>query len=212
MAELPIQQRMWRMSLLLAALLLNILVGYTTVYNGSFSLLSLSQAIAGTAGFLIGISFALGSLAYFFKKISPWVAYRKYIGLTGFWIALLYSVLLPLVDPEFYLYNFFDNLWSADILFGLFAMAILLYMALISNTWGIKTLGPTLWKDSLRLGYLAYALLISRAMILEWDIWAEWLTMLQNVPPPRLPLSIFALGVILLRGTVAVIKKIPTTE
>lgn len=198
---------MWSASLVAAAVLLVVLLIYTFIYNGAINLLAISQAIAGTAGFLIGISFLLGPLAYFYKPAGPKVAYRKYIGLTGFWLALTYSVLLIFVDSNKYFFNLFDNIGNIEIILGLGAVTILTFMALISNRWGIRLLGPRLWRWGLRLGYIAYTLLIVRGYILEKTIWYDWIVGNANgLPPPRLLLTIFALGVILLRIIVTIQK------
>ncbi len=206
MPPLSIQHKLWLRAVIITAGLLAILLIYTYWYNSEFSLLSISQAVAGTAGFLIGASFALGPLAHYFKKLSPKVALRKYIGLMGFWLALTYSVLLILVDPNRYWHNLPANLGTADVLLGVLAVAILSVMALVSNRWGIKTLGPKTWKQTLRLGYVAYALLIARGIVLEWQLWSDWFSSLDGVPPPRLVLSVFALAVITLRITVLLKK------
>ncbi len=204
----PIQKKMWLTALTLAAGIFVVLLVYVYLYNHTLSLLAISQAVAGTAGFMIGISFLLGPLAYYYKKLSPRVAYRKYIGLAGFCLALAYSLLLITVDPNRYWYNLPGNLGSVDIVLGVMAMSILTFMAVISNTWGIKTLGPGKWRWGLRLGYIAYALLIIRGIVLEWDMWTGWWQNMASVPPPRLVLSVFAGGVIVFRVVVATQKSL----
>ncbi|MFA5134920.1 MAG: hypothetical protein WC505_04015 [Patescibacteria group bacterium] len=204
----PIQKQMWGASLATAAILLVALLVYAFIYHGAAGLLAISQAVAGAAGFLIGISFLLGPLAYFYKPVSLTVAYRKYIGLTGFWLALAYSVLLMFVDSDTYYANLFANVDSAEVLLGLIAIAILAFMALISNQWGIRLLGPKRWRWGLRLGYIAYTLLVVRGYLLEKNIWHDWIVgATGGLPPPRLILTLFALSVMLLRIVVMIQKK-----
>ena len=90
-------------------------------------------------------------------------------------------------------------------------MAILTFTALISNNWGIKKLGRN-WRRLMRLGYLAYALLIARAIVIEWDLWSLWRETGKGIPPPRLLVSIFALLVILFRGLMITSKLIKRRE
>lgn len=205
--------RMWRTSLLLASTIFLLLLAYVIQYNQSLSLLTWSQAVAATAGFMIGISFAMSGIGYWWDFLDSKVAYRKYFGLVGFWLALLYSLMLFFVDPEKYWFNFWENAISAEILLGLGAMAILTFMALISNNWAMQKLTPQRWRVYLRFGYLAYTLLIVRGVVLEWDIWIAWIEMPQGFPPPRLILSIFASTVIFFRGSIFIskqFKKYPT--
>jgi len=153
---------------------------------------------------MIGLSFALSGIGYYFDFLDKKIAYRKYFGLVGFWLALAYSVLLLFVDPEKYFYGFFDHLGSAEVLLGLGAMGILTAMALISNPWGIKKIGAKRWKGVLHLGYLAYGFLIIRAYILEHGAWGEWISDPNGLPPPRLVVSLFAVAVIVFRGSISI--------
>lgn len=202
-----IRWSLWKTAISQGIVFFIILLGYAYIYNNELSLLAISQAIAGAAGFMVGISLALGSLAYFKRSLGPKVANRKYIGLVGFWLALTYAVMLLFVDPDRYLFGIFGTLSTTDGFFGLTAIIILSIMALVSNNWGIKKLGAKNWRMILRLGYVAYFLLVLRAITLEWEIWTAWWNMpLFELPPPRLLVSIFAVLVILLRVAVTVSK------
>lgn len=184
-----------------------LLVIYTTVYNSAFNLPAFSQALAGTAAVLIGLSFAMSGFVYYFDFLDTRLAYRKYLGLTGFWLALGYSLSLCLTNPDRYFFHFFEYANTADVRLGLLAMAIYTFMALISNNRAIKKLGPRTWRYCLRLGYLAYALLIIRAYIMEQDLWTGWWQSPQgSLPPPRLIITLFALAVILFRGSMIVVQ------
>jgi DMSO/TMAO reductase YedYZ heme-binding membrane subunit len=183
------------------------LVALLYVYGAdrALSSVSLSKALAATGGLLIGFSFALSGFAYYFNFLDTKVAYRKYLGLVGFWFAFIYALSLFLVDPDKYFFGFFANLLTADVLLGLGAMGILTFMALISRTKAMQWLGPQRWRKCLRLGYLAYALLVVRAVVVEWDVWTAWAeNPAGRLPPPRLILSIFAVAVLLFRGSMLV--------
>lgn len=160
----------------------------------------LSLALIGTADFLIGASFALSGFCYYFDFCDTKMGYRKYLGLMGYYVGLLYGATLLYLQPERYWYGFFDNFFTADIFFGVVAMAIFTFMALISNVWAMKKLGPKNWRRGLRLGYLAYALLIIRAIVIEKDLWTAWFKTPDGLPPVRIVVTLFALSVLLLRG------------
>ncbi len=191
--------KMWIHSLGLASVLFMFFLGYVFLESGSFSLLSVSMATAATAAIMIGLSFALSGFCFYFDFLDRKIAYRKYLGLVGFWFALTYSIMLLFVDPNRYFYGFFVNVLSADFILGLTAMSIFTFMALISNNWAMKKLGVKRWRYGLRLGYLAYLLLIIRAMVLDHDIWIAWFHSPVTLPPVRLIISIFATIVLVFR-------------
>lgn len=172
---------------------------YAYLYLGDFSLLGLSMTIAGTASLCIGISFALSGLSYYIGYFRRFLGYRRYIGLLGYFFALTYSIMLLFVDPDYYYRGFIANIGSMNFILGLLAMAIFTTMAAISNNYSMKKLGVELSHAILRLGYLAYFILIIRAVIIEGSTWEIWVKTLNGLPPPRILISIFALLVILLR-------------
>jgi DMSO/TMAO reductase YedYZ heme-binding membrane subunit len=138
-------------------------------------------------------------MSYYFNFLDHELAYRKNLGLTGYFLALLYSFSLLFINPERYFSGFFENLISYDFILGLGAMGILTLMAVVSNNFVMRKIGAHAWRVILRLGYVAYFLLILRAVVLEGDSWLFWFQSLDNLPPPRLLISIFAVIVIALR-------------
>lgn len=120
------------------------------------------------------------------------------LGIVGYFFALIYAITLVLRDPIRYWSNLPMTAMEAEALLGLSAMAILTLMAVISGQWAVR-LFTTWWRPLLRLGYIAYLLLVIRALILEGAIWQEWSRTFATVPPPRLLLTLFALCVIFLR-------------
>ncbi len=188
--------KIWKNSLWVSLLTFLFFFCYVLALDGNFSLASFSKMVAGTSGFLLAYSFSLSTLGYYFNFLDSKVIYRKYLGLMGYFFALGYSIMLLFVDPNRYFYGFFENFWSADFLLGLAAMAILTVMALISNNSALKLLGPKRWRSILRLGYLAFFLLVIRGIILEGDQWLAWLVSGTGLPPVRLLLSVVAIFVI----------------
>lgn len=170
---------------------------YNYFYRGGINDATWSESLAATAGFLIGFSFIASSVSYFLKN-SYLVGVRKQLGLYGFWIALAYCFSLQYRFPEKYYYGLTNNLAESEVILGLVAMFIFGFMTLISHKIGVKLLGAS-WRPALRLGYIAYFLLIIRAVIVEGEIWNSWLQSFNGFPPPRLILSIFAFFVIFMR-------------
>lgn len=205
--HVAIKMKMWIASLFLGLLLFVVFFLYMYAYADGFRPFVISASFAGSAAILFGLSFAMSGFAYYFDFLDPYVAYRKYLGLTGFWFAFVYSVLLLLSNPDKYWYGFFDNFLSGDVLLGLSAMAIFGLMALVSNNWAMRHLGVANWRRILRLGYFAYFLLVARAYVTEKTMWKRWFDdPSQGLPPPRILLSAFALAVIAFRGSMIISK------
>ncbi|MFN8639727.1 MAG: hypothetical protein U0360_09790 [Dehalococcoidia bacterium] len=125
--------------------------------------------------------------------------YRRTFGLLGFVFASLHALSLVALQPDRYGWGLASHFWSVDVLLGLTAMAILGAMAAVSNERAVRLIGARRWKSALRLGYGAYALLVVRAVFIEGGDWWEWLRALDNVPPPRLIISMLAIAVLALR-------------
>ena len=210
--EAPLQPsldaKMWHATFRVALGIYAFFVLYIALYDQGFTFSSFVKTFAGTANFLLAISLSLSAFGYFFNFLDSKVLYRKYFGLLGYFSALIYMALVPVVNPERYFYGFFEHFWSTDILLGLAAMGIFTGMALISNNRAMLWIGPRRWRLLLRFGYLAFFLLVVRA-ILNQDIpigadqvperWVAYLASPDSVPPPRFLFSTVALTVILFR-------------
>jgi len=199
---------MWGKTLELSLMIFIVFVAFTYILDGSLALLTFSKSLAGTAAILIGASFALSGFCYYFDFLDSKIGYRKYLGLMGFWFAFAYSISLLIVNPNRYLFGFFDNFFSLDYMLGLIAMAVFAFMAVISNAVAMKRLGPQNWRRAMRLGYGAWLLLAIRAYFLEGDVWFDWLQSFDSFPPSRLLLSIFVIAVLVFRLSVEVSKRI----
>lgn len=197
-----LEARLWSSTALVTVLTFLFFLVYVWFLDAPFTLASLSKCVAGTSGLLLAYSLSLSSFGYYFDFLDTKIIYRKYFGLVGYFFALAYCFLLLILDPERYWYGFFENFWSADFVLGLAAMAILTVMALVSNNRALHILGAHRWRVILRFGYLAFFLLVLRAVILEGDMWHVWLVSGSGLPPVRLFLSFVALGVIFFRLSV----------
>lgn len=206
-----IELKSWGKSIAYALIFFCFFTWYVFVYFGSFTLVAVSLIFAATGAVLIGSSFALSGIGYYFNFLDKEVYERKYLGLLGYFFALTYTFMLPFVNPELYWYGIPKNLFSADYILGIGAMLILTMMAIISNKSMMLKVGPQRWRKLLRLGYVAYAMLIARAIVVEGRVWYVWFFELSmSLPPPRLLISIFAALVILLRISVGISKMIAT--
>lgn len=196
-------RNMWTGPIVLALVLLALTNIYNFFYFGAITTKSTVEAIAGAAAFLIGISFSLSSMSYYFNFLDTKLAYRKEIGLIGYYLAVVYATLLIVTNPERYLSGFLKNLMSADFILGLLALLILSAMALVSINKVMMKITPAVGKKILHLGYFAYSLLIIRAIVIERETWLLWFESFNKIPPARLLVTLFASFIIILRLTMA---------
>ncbi len=167
----------------------------------------IATILAGTSGVLLAMSFSLSSFSYYFDFLDRYVVYRKYLGLMGYFFALGYILVIASLNPSKYLYSFPDNLQSIEVGLGALAMAIFTLMALISNNKAVQLLGGKLWKNILGLGYVAYAILVIRAIFLDAYLWTNWFTMDKSVFTARMGLTVLGTAVLLFRASVPFHKK-----
>lgn len=203
----PSESHKWRVALGLSLLFILPSVGYVQYgYANSSVLETLSFISASVASLMFAIAFSLGSISYFTGWPNLRHGYQKQIGVTAFWWSAVYTLTLPMLYPELYWYGLPSYVFSADVLLGLSAMTIFAAMVLINSRW----VAPYFTKKTiffiLGLGYVGYALLVIRAVFLEFDLWVLWMQTASGLPPGRLLLSIVALSVLLLRVLVAVHK------
>lgn len=207
----PSTKKWWLHSFYVACGAALFYVGYVIILDGYFNLVSFAKVMAGTANFLFAASFALSGIGYYWNFLDTKIIYRKYLGLLGYFAALTYTLLLPIVRPDYYFYGFFDHLWSSDVLLGSASMIIFTAMALISNNGAMQKIGPQRWRVMLRFGYLAFFLLVVRAALnnenpigadARPEMWLPYLMNPDNLPPPRLVFSLIAMAVIFFRLSV----------
>jgi hypothetical protein len=148
----------------------------------------------------------MGSISHFAGWPNMRAGFQKQIGIMAFFTSLLYATTLPMLYPDLYWSGLTTHILSADVLLGVGAMSIFTAMVLINSSF----LSPYVTKPTiffvLGLGYVGYALLVIRAILIEYPIWAEWFVNVSGVPPGRLVLSVIALCVLLLRVAVAIDK------
>jgi DMSO/TMAO reductase YedYZ heme-binding membrane subunit len=189
---------MWRNSIIFSLYIYVATLSYTSLFREAVDLITATLALALTGGILIGCSFALSIMSFFFDFLDSKLKYRKEIGVLGYFYALAYSLSLLQRFPEKYIGSFPNWLTELEAMLGLTAMAILTMMTIISTKSGVRLAGRH-FRPLLRLGYIAYLLLVIRAWLLEKDLWLTWLGTTDDLAPPRLLLSIFALTIIISR-------------
>lgn len=144
---------------------------------------TLNKAVADTSIVLIGLSMLLTSLCYFWDFVDTKIIYRKYLGVLGFWYGVLhvilsFTALQGVLKPEAWQKGIPWPLFS-----GVLALGIFTIMALISNRYAAYTLGGVLWRQILRFGYVAVALIWVHVFLLKSARIITWYTGGMKTPP-----------------------------
>ena len=175
-----------------------------------------NKALADGAMILIGLSFMLSGLCYFWDLFDTKIVYRKYIGLAGFAFALGHAVMSLVfylylkprgyeTSPIFildYQWDFGSFLISNLYAFASALVALIIFsmMAAISNRYAVSELGGLWWRRLLQLGYLGYIFATLHFLIKNMP---EWRAMLmspqQTLPPLNFWIFLLVCGVIGLR-------------
>lgn len=202
----------WIWVFFFAFFLFSIFLLYSFFTGTTLSLLTINSILALTGIFLVGLSFAIGNIAFFFPSCAKFNKHRKEVGLTGFFVVLghVYLTLFHLQEmfpfPASYLQGKAIFSFTAAVI----ALAILTMMAAISNTIAMKFLGQW-WRKLLRVGYVAFLLALLHMALRETHSWSLYV---QNpVAPPPLSILILWFGVytITLRICVYFMTKKPTS-
>lgn len=197
-----LQARLWKEVLVLSIALL----GMASIFFWSLREVStvtfVMSILAVASGLLLAMSFSLSSFAYYWNFLDDKVVYRKQLGLLGYFFALAYAAVAVVTNPQLYIESFPENLATPEVGLGVLAMAIFTLMALVSNQGAVHILGGKLWKDILGLGYIAYALLVIRAIFLDGLLWHDWFLEAGASLTPRMTLTILGILVLCFRVSV----------
>ena len=195
----------WRivgLTALFSAAVFAMILLYLSVGNRAVDIRLVNVAVAHTSVILIGLSLALSGLCYFFDFVDTKIVYRKHLGLAGFVLALTHGLVSAFGLPRFYPFpSYFvapENVLS--FIAALVALAILSFMALVSNQYALHELGSAAWRTILRSGYLALLLVMVHFGLKAYPSWMQWLLGDGLLPPLSLLVIIFGLFVFGLRG------------
>lgn len=207
--DAPSENKKWLVAATIALLLFVFHVWYVLVFtSATLLLIAVSFALAATSSFMYAIAFSSGSISYYFGWPNMRHGYQKQIGVTAFWFSLAYCITLLMLYPEIYYYGFIENFWTWDIILGLSAMVIFGAMTFINS----KLIAPFFSWDTIKfvlgLGFVGYALLVIRAIFIEFDWWVYYLTTFEGDIPGRLVLSAVAVVVLLMRISVPIHKSL----
>ena len=138
-----------------------------------------NKAIALAATILIGISFLLGPLARFFpNRYTQHLYLRKHIGLVGFGLGALHSLMsLALLSPAYY-GKFYDGdtgkfnaIGEGSLLFGVLAFIVFSLVSITSIPSIAERMTQQKWQTIQRMGYLAYIFVLLHVVVMGFAGW-----------------------------------------
>lgn len=186
--------------IIIYSIMIMIVVGiYYFVQRGSFSLYSANRVFADVSLLLIGLSFALSGICYYWNFADHFIIYRKQLGVVGFSYAVLHasiSLFLPHAKPFLFYYFSSENMLSS--VFAIVALIMYLGMIIVSTKYVIQQIGGQTWRKLLRVGYIAYFLSILHFGLILYEPWILWLTGQAKTFLPPFSLFVFLAGVAVL--------------
>jgi len=169
---------------------------YYFIYRGFPISASFVNAVtAFSATVVLTLSFAVGPLTYWSRRIRRWRTYRKDFGLIGYALACAHILISAwyVVDRDGPIaYSDAMSLVVAALSFAIFST-----MAITSNSTWIRRLGYENWKALQRTGYMALVLLFLHIGLLSQGVFFDRIT-------GQIPL-VFILAVLLVRAIVFVL-------
>ncbi|MBN2198954.1 MAG: ferric reductase-like transmembrane domain-containing protein [Candidatus Aminicenantes bacterium] len=165
-----------------------------------------NKSLAAASLFLIALSMLLTSVHFLSRRPRRTLAYRKHLGLAGFWTGAAHGLASHFFLPEkFPLFSWMAG-HPAEAGLGLAALALFGGMAVLSLSSVKGKLGGERWRRLLRwAGYAALVLAAVHAGALKWTSWTKYFRTFSSVLPSfSLPVVLFAAATLILRLTVLV--------
>ncbi|HLD03890.1 MAG TPA: hypothetical protein VJC17_03905 [Candidatus Dojkabacteria bacterium] len=215
------ERKYWYKTLIFGAIVFVATAVYLQVRERSINIYSFNRLFALNAVVLIGTSYMMSGLGYFFNIIDNKIIFRKYLGTLGWAFALVhvtmslafYFVIPEAPKPDFefaYKWDISGVLISNILAFfsGVFAILTFTVMAAISSKFAAHAIGGGLWRMMLRMGYPAFVLLTVHFGLKNISSWQAWFTAVVEgrfanssliLPPLSLLAVIFIVFVVVLR-------------
>lgn len=176
---------------------------YIFATQGTYDLRAFSRATANVGIILIGLSFMLSGLCYFWNFADHFIIYRKQLGVIGFIYALMHTsvVLYHAGTTQILIPTSLTRYGDIALISAEIAIIIYVGMTIISTQTVIHEIGGQRWRQLLRWGYIGLILSLLHMFIKGSYEWLSWLTgkSVGMFPAIGLLIFIFGIAVILLR-------------
>lgn len=198
----------WIKALFVSAVFFGVAFAYLIIPSGHIELFYINK-IAGAVAILIGgFTLLIGSFSRKWKSWVQFMTVRRHLGLIAFAFAAIHLVLSLFFLPSRFNLEWYVKEW-VPVLFGVVAIVIWIYLALISRNTSIKQMGADKWKQHQQWGgRIAFALLFFHIAVMKWGSWSEWIMRKSRIPvyqkypyyvPLNLIVTLFIIAVIVYR-------------
>jgi DMSO/TMAO reductase YedYZ heme-binding membrane subunit len=141
-------------------ILLIIFMSFLLLFSNLISTHKLEKSIGRFLGdeafFLLSLTLLISPLSKIDSRFAKLIYLKRPLGILVFIFGLLHALYILKVYFNLDILFVFENIW---IIAGLIGLIILFPLAITSNNFSIKTLGPKNWKKLQSLAYLAFILL-----------------------------------------------------
>ena len=198
--------RLWSDIIVYSLVLFIVVSSYFCIQRGSYDFGIFSQVLSNVGMLLIGLSFALSGICYFWNFADHYIIYRKQLGVVGFGYVFLHGILSLFFLPEYQpvLFYYLEKETILAFLFALIAMVIYAMMIIISTKTMIQKIGGHTWRMLLRVGYIAYAFSLVHMWLNNYTFWLRYLSGQGKSPLPSFGLLTFLAGIVVIILRIAV--------
>ncbi|MBP7967374.1 hypothetical protein KAZ66_03805, partial [Candidatus Woesebacteria bacterium] len=153
----PLPRNLWFDTGMYSLVIFIIISLYIFATQGIYDLRAFSRATANVGIILIGLSFMLSGLCYFWNFADHFIIYRKQLGVIGFIYALIHTSVVLYHSGTAKILIPFSLTRYGDIALLSAEIAIIIYigMIIISTQTVIHEIGGLRWRQLLRWGYVA---------------------------------------------------------
>ncbi len=197
-------RRMWIEMIVYSIILLVVISGYYFVQSSPFTGRTINRIFADLSMLLIGISLILSGVCYFWDFADKYIIYRKHIGLVGVCYMILHIILSVVMSayspfPGYYL----EDKRILSFIAAVLGTIIFSGMAVISNRFAIAEIGPQLWRNLMRFGYIGFAFTLYHFGAKGMPYWLPWFMGESKSIVPSFGLIVFLFGIVVLVMRVA---------
>lgn len=197
---MPSERKKWVVAFTYGVIFFTSAFFYSRIALGPVDTLThLSVTLAASASLLYAVALSASTFSYYTGWPNLKHGYQKQIGLLAYWLSVLYVFSIAYLYPEIYVYGLVENILTPDIILGATAMFIFTAMTVINA----KPVAPYFKFETIKfvlgLGFVAYAMLVMRAVFIEWPLYENWIINPEGLPPGRFVLSVIAMFVLLAR-------------
>ena len=198
----PQSLRLWSDIFVYSIILIIVLSLYGLIAGQDFNLRLISRVFAEVAIILIGLSFILSAVCYFWNFAGKYIIYRKELGVIGFMYAAIHGMYSLLMTPDILSFSNLQFFFGEKLLFStvsaVTALCMYLFMIMISFRQVIEIISGHTWRTLMRIGYFALFLSLIHFFILKKNSWLAWFFgQDQHIVPP-MSLIIFLFGIVVL--------------